>query len=67
MILDMVLTCVGAVLSYAGPFYLRKILDQLDHEDITKEERSTAYLYAFLAFVFTLLKVRYLPKFDDPA
>ncbi|KAF7979956.1 hypothetical protein HWV62_40400 [Athelia sp. TMB] len=57
MILDMVMTCVGVVFSYAGPFYLRKILDQLDHEDITKEERSNAYLYAFLAFVFTLLKL----------
>ena len=58
MMLDMSLTCVGVVFSYAGPFYLRKLLDQVDHEDITKEERSNAYLYAFLAFVSRLLKVR---------
>ncbi|KAF7982635.1 hypothetical protein HWV62_27065 [Athelia sp. TMB] len=56
MMIDLSLTCVGVVFSYAGPFYLRKILSQLDHEDITKEERSSAYLYAFLAFVFALLK-----------
>ncbi|KAF7974527.1 hypothetical protein HWV62_11990 [Athelia sp. TMB] len=56
MMLDMSLTCLGVVFSYAGPFYLRKLLDQVDHEDITTEERSNAYLYAFLAFVFRLLK-----------
>ena len=58
LMLDWLFTCVGVVFNYGGPFYLRKILDQLDHEDITRAERSNAYLYAFLAFVFTILKVR---------
>lgn len=57
MMTDMLLTYLGVVFSYAGPFFLRKILSELDNEQITQRDRSNAYLYAFLAFVFTLLKV----------
>ncbi|KZP20510.1 hypothetical protein FIBSPDRAFT_932199 [Athelia psychrophila] len=56
MMTDMLLTYLGVVFSYAGPFFLRKILSELDNEQITQRDRSNAYLYAFLAFVFTLLK-----------
>ena len=37
--------------------YDRKILDAIDVENPTPESRTKAYIYAFLAFAFTLLKV----------
>ncbi|KZP20527.1 multidrug resistance-associated ABC transporter [Athelia psychrophila] len=56
MMTDMLMSYLGVVFAYAGPFFLRKILSELDNEQITQRNRSNAYLYAFLAFVFTLLK-----------
>lgn len=60
MMTDMLMSYLGVVFAYAGPFFLRKILSELDNEQITRRNRSNAYLYAFLAFVFTLLKVTLL-------
>lgn len=37
---------------------LRKILDAIDVEDLTPERKMKAYLYAFLAFVCTILKTQ---------
>lgn len=58
MAADVLLTCLGVLAAYAGPFFLRRILSELDGAQITQRNRSNAYLYAFLAFVCTLLKVR---------
>ncbi|TBU41809.1 P-loop containing nucleoside triphosphate hydrolase protein [Dichomitus squalens] len=57
MILDVGLTYVSIVLSYAGPFFLKHILDALDDTrgDQGPEARAIAYVYAIAAFSCTLL------------
>ncbi|OJA13396.1 hypothetical protein AZE42_08993 [Rhizopogon vesiculosus] len=57
LILDFCLTFVSVIFNYASPFFLKRILDAI-HEDATPEERSQAYIYAFLAFLCTLLKAQ---------
>ncbi|KAF9219839.1 P-loop containing nucleoside triphosphate hydrolase protein [Gyrodon lividus] len=54
LILDFLLTVVSVVFNYASPYFLRRILESF--EDQTPEKRSQAYIYAFLAFLCTLLK-----------
>ncbi|KAG0701637.1 hypothetical protein DFH29DRAFT_925615 [Suillus ampliporus] len=55
VILDFCLTYVSVVFTYASPFFLKRILDAIVDEP-TPENRSQAYIYAFLAFLCTLLK-----------
>ncbi|WWD20615.1 hypothetical protein CI109_105091 [Kwoniella shandongensis] len=47
--LDFSLTIVQVVLNYAGPFFLKRILDGVDAR--SPEALSKAYIYAFLAFL----------------
>ncbi|KAG1773289.1 hypothetical protein EV702DRAFT_1131440 [Suillus placidus] len=54
LILDFCLTYVSVIFTYASPFFLKRILDVIDVR--TAENRSQAYIYAFLAFLCTLLK-----------
>ncbi|RDX45811.1 multidrug resistance-associated ABC transporter [Lentinus brumalis] len=58
LILDFILTYVSIVFNYAGPFFLKRILDALDTN--TKgplpERRALAFVYAFLAFISSLCK-----------
>ncbi|TRM65424.1 hypothetical protein BD626DRAFT_454236 [Schizophyllum amplum] len=58
--LDLIMDGVGQYFSvlfnYAGPFFLKRILDCISDENASKEQRSLAYIYALLAFVCTLLK-----------
>ncbi|KAJ8487830.1 hypothetical protein ONZ51_g3940 [Trametes cubensis] len=49
MIMDCVLTLVSVVFNYAGPFFLKRILDALDTSDGSPTERAPAFVYAFLA------------------
>ncbi|GBE87310.1 ATP-dependent bile acid permease [Sparassis crispa] len=57
MILDAVLSIVSVVFNYAGPFFLKRILDALDsRSDPTAEMHAIAYVFAFLAFLSTLCK-----------
>ncbi|KAJ8589109.1 P-loop containing nucleoside triphosphate hydrolase protein [Rhizopogon salebrosus TDB-379] len=56
LILDFCLTFVSVVFNYASPFFLKRILDAIG--DPTPENRSQAYIYAFLAFLCTLLKAQ---------
>ncbi|KIJ64255.1 hypothetical protein HYDPIDRAFT_91004 [Hydnomerulius pinastri MD-312] len=42
------------VFNYASPYFLRRILESI--EDPTPENRSQAYIYAFLAFFCALVK-----------
>ncbi|KAF9230741.1 ABC transporter type 1, transmembrane domain-containing protein [Melanogaster broomeanus] len=51
---DFLLTIVSVVFNYASPYLLGRILESF--EDPTPEKRSQAYIYAFLAFLCTLLK-----------
>ncbi|EGN91771.1 hypothetical protein SERLA73DRAFT_157398 [Serpula lacrymans var. lacrymans S7.3] len=44
------------VFNYAGPFFLRRILDAIDNP--SPENRSRAYIYAFLAFLCTVMKAQ---------
>ncbi|KAF8579651.1 multidrug resistance-associated ABC transporter [Ramaria rubella] len=57
MILDFLLTLVSVLFYYAGPFFLKRILESLDPAvDNDPEARSRAYIYAFLAFLSTVCK-----------
>ena len=56
MIWDFLLTLISVTFTYAGPFFLQRILAAID--DPTPENRAKAYIYAFSAFLATLLKVR---------
>ncbi|EDR03156.1 multidrug resistance-associated ABC transporter [Laccaria bicolor S238N-H82] len=58
LILDFCLTFVSVVFNYAGPFFLKLILDAIDLEHPTPESQTRAYIYAFLAFTCTLLKAQ---------
>lgn len=57
VILDFTLMYVSVILSYAGPFFLKRILDAID-TDATPEDRAKAYIYAGLAFVCQLLEAQ---------
>ncbi|EGO28860.1 hypothetical protein SERLADRAFT_434751 [Serpula lacrymans var. lacrymans S7.9] len=43
-------------LIYAGPFFLKRILDSIDDSTPNKENRARAYIYAFIAFACTVVK-----------
>jgi hypothetical protein len=55
MIWDFLLTLISVTLTYAGPFFLQRILAAIERP--TPESRAKAYIYAFAAFSTTLLKV----------
>ena len=55
MIWDFLLTLLSVTFTYAGPFFLQRILAAIDNP--TPENRAKAYIYAFAAFLTTLLKV----------
>lgn len=57
LILDFCLTIVSIVFNYAGPFFLKRILDSLDVNGRNPEKRALAFVYAFLAFASSLCKV----------
>ncbi|KAI0772966.1 multidrug resistance-associated ABC transporter [Trametes elegans] len=56
LLVDFFLTDVGVVLGYAGPFFLKRILDALAVAGHSREQRALVCVYAFLAFACTALK-----------
>ncbi|KAH9854526.1 multidrug resistance-associated ABC transporter [Lenzites betulinus] len=58
LILGFVLTYVSIVFNYAGPFFLKRILDSLADDGRSPEKRALAFVYAFLAFFSTLCKAQ---------
>lgn len=55
------LTYTSVVFNYLGPFFLKRILDSLDSnakKGSTEKEYEIAYVYAVLAFLSQLCKVR---------
>ncbi|GLB44359.1 putative ABC transporter transmembrane region [Lyophyllum shimeji] len=58
LLLDFLLTFVSVIFNYAGPFFLKRILDSIALETPTPESRARAYIYAFLAFVCSLCKAQ---------
>jgi hypothetical protein len=57
MIWDFLLTLISVTFTYAGPFFLQRILAAIEHP--SPENRAKAYIYAFAAFLATVLKVRH--------
>ncbi|KZS96802.1 multidrug resistance-associated ABC transporter [Sistotremastrum niveocremeum HHB9708] len=58
LILDFTLTLVSVGFNYAGPFFLKRILDALDADVQTPSLMFTAYTYALLAFLSSVLKAQ---------
>ncbi|TFK37596.1 multidrug resistance-associated ABC transporter [Crucibulum laeve] len=56
LLLDFILTYIAIIFTYSGPFFLKLILDAIDTKNPTPESRGRAYIYAFLAFVCSLIK-----------
>ncbi|KAF9442983.1 hypothetical protein P691DRAFT_713861, partial [Macrolepiota fuliginosa MF-IS2] len=56
--LDFCLTLISVGFKYAGPFFLMRILDEIDNEKPTRANKGKAYIYAFLAFACTLAKAQ---------
>ncbi|TFK44030.1 multidrug resistance-associated ABC transporter [Crucibulum laeve] len=58
IMMDFALTILKVVLTYAGPFFLKRILDAIDTAEYNPSLRPTAYVYAFLAFVVSLVRAQ---------
>ena len=60
MLVDFVLMYVSVVLSYASPFFLKRILDALDvtQGDQRAEARALAFVYAFAAYACSMLRAQ---------
>ncbi|KAI0672201.1 multidrug resistance-associated ABC transporter [Trametes maxima] len=56
MVLDATLTYVSIGLNYAGPFFLKRILDALTVGERDREKRALAFVYAFLSFLCIVAK-----------
>ncbi|KZT57684.1 hypothetical protein CALCODRAFT_273206 [Calocera cornea HHB12733] len=54
LILDCILSFVASICAYAGPFFLKRILDAIANP--TPERRSFAFLFAAMSFGAALLK-----------
>ncbi|KAJ7660132.1 hypothetical protein DFH06DRAFT_1472233 [Mycena polygramma] len=58
MILDFLLTVVSVIFNYAGPFFLKQILDSIDKRAPTRRDKGTAYIYALLMLLCAILKAQ---------
>ncbi|KAJ6491631.1 hypothetical protein C8R47DRAFT_1214434 [Mycena vitilis] len=58
MIMDFVLTIFSVLFTYAGPFFLKRILDAVDTENETDKEKGKAYIYAVLMLVCSIGKAQ---------
>ncbi|KAF8577829.1 multidrug resistance-associated ABC transporter [Ramaria rubella] len=55
--LDFLMTIISITFNYAGPFFLKRILDSLSSANQNNSEaRSRAYIYAFLAFLCAICR-----------
>ncbi|KAJ7664588.1 multidrug resistance-associated ABC transporter [Mycena polygramma] len=58
IIVDFLLTIVSVIFNYAGPFFLKQILDSIDKRSPTRRDKGTAYIYAFLMLLCAVLKAQ---------
>ncbi|KAJ7508941.1 hypothetical protein B0H11DRAFT_2169002 [Mycena galericulata] len=58
IISDFVLTIVSVIFNYAGPFFLKHILDAIDTPEPTRRDKGKAYIYAFLMLLSAILKAQ---------
>ncbi|KAJ6615389.1 multidrug resistance-associated ABC transporter [Mycena sp. CBHHK59/15] len=59
IILDFVGTLCSIILNYAGPFFLKRLLDSIDHPDPTRRDNGMAYIYATLMLLCSVLKSQF--------
>ncbi|KAF7362379.1 hypothetical protein MVEN_00584800 [Mycena venus] len=55
---DFVLTLGSVVFNYAGPFFLKRILDAVDTKSESDKDKGKAYVYAILMFVCSVCKAQ---------
>ncbi|KAJ6562715.1 multidrug resistance-associated ABC transporter [Mycena vulgaris] len=58
IIVDFVLTILSVIFNYAGPFFLKRILDAIDTDHPSRRDKGTAYIYALLMLVCAVLKAQ---------
>ncbi|KAJ7679731.1 multidrug resistance-associated ABC transporter [Mycena rosella] len=56
--LDFIFTIVSVIFNYAGPFFLKRILDAIDTKTPTRRDTGTAYIYAFLMLLCAIMKAQ---------
>ncbi|KAJ6559095.1 hypothetical protein DFH09DRAFT_1161859 [Mycena vulgaris] len=56
ILLDFFGTLGSVVFAYAGPFFLKRLLDAIDHPDKTTRDKGMAYTYAGIMFICSILK-----------
>ncbi|KAJ7508849.1 hypothetical protein B0H11DRAFT_1962913 [Mycena galericulata] len=58
IIVDFLLTILSVIFNYAGPFFLKRILDLIDTRTPTPRTKGTAYIYALLMLLCAVLKAQ---------
>ncbi|KAJ7863247.1 hypothetical protein B0H13DRAFT_2237135 [Mycena leptocephala] len=58
LILDFVGTVLYACLQFAGPFFLKRLLDSIDRRNATPRDKGMAYVYAGLMFLCSVLQAQ---------
>ncbi|KAJ7212815.1 multidrug resistance-associated ABC transporter [Mycena haematopus] len=58
IIIDFMLTIVSVFFNYAGPFFLKRILDSIDTRAPTRRDKGIAYIYAVLMLICAVLKAQ---------
>ncbi|KAJ7695669.1 hypothetical protein B0H17DRAFT_1158809 [Mycena rosella] len=59
ILLDFFGTLGSVIFAYAGPFFMKRLLDAIDHPDRTARDRGTAYVYAGVMFICSILKAQF--------
>ncbi|KAJ7186191.1 hypothetical protein C8R46DRAFT_1343242 [Mycena filopes] len=58
IIVDFLLTIVSVIFNYAGPFFLKRILDAIDNPAPTRRDKGKACIYAVLMLLCAVLKAQ---------
>ncbi|KAF7340568.1 ABC bile acid [Mycena sanguinolenta] len=58
IIVDFTLTLVSVIFNYAGPFFLKRILDSIDKSAPTRRDKGSAYVYAMMMLLCAILKAQ---------
>ncbi|KAJ6590007.1 hypothetical protein DFH09DRAFT_1359037 [Mycena vulgaris] len=58
IIMDFLLTLCSVMFNYAGPFFLKRILDAVDTDTEVEKDKGKAYIYAVLMFTCSVCKAQ---------
>ncbi|KAJ7846310.1 multidrug resistance-associated ABC transporter [Mycena leptocephala] len=58
IIVDFILTILSVIFNYAGPFFLKRVLDSIDKRNPTRRDKGTAYIYALLMLLCAVMKAQ---------